>query len=171
MDYKRGTTINSVPSAKSMASVFWNCWGVIFMDLLIKDRLLKKKNPRLYLDKNKDLFHQDNACVHTSIVTPSQTTRAIPRRKEVQCNIFCKALYSKLTNPFPLFFTRIFFFTPLKKNCICIVYACGQKEGYSLNIKGKYKGIHKGICTVYQGFILIAYLEYSDQAQEKIKTG
>ena len=66
-----------------MASVFWDRRRVIFIDYLQKGKTInvkyyahllqhlnneiKKKWP--HLSKNKVLFHQDNAAVHTSIIT------------------------------------------------------------------------------------------------------
>lgn len=69
-----------------MATVFWNARGVAHVDNLQKDKTmtgeyysglldgfdigLKQKQP--YLTKNKVLFHQDNALVHTCITSSKE---------------------------------------------------------------------------------------------------
>lgn len=70
-------------AGKVMASVFWDAQGILFIDYLQKgqtinseyyiallDRLkdeIAKKRP--HMQKKKNLFHQDNAPCHKSIVT------------------------------------------------------------------------------------------------------
>lgn len=70
-------------AGKVMASVFWDAQGILFIDYLQKghtinseyyiallDRLkdeIAKKRP--HMQKKKNLFHQDNAPCHKSIIT------------------------------------------------------------------------------------------------------
>jgi histone-lysine N-methyltransferase SETMAR len=77
---KKAKTVSS--AGKVMATVFWDSYGIIFVDYLEKDKtingeyyagLLQRldteiKNKRPHLAKKKILFHQDNASAHKSAV-------------------------------------------------------------------------------------------------------
>ena len=66
-----------------MASVFWDAYGIIFVEYLHKRKringeyyanLLQRlsdeiKEKRAHLTKKKVFFHQDNAPIHTAVIT------------------------------------------------------------------------------------------------------
>ena len=108
----------TVPSAgKVMASVFWDCRGIIFIDYLQKGKTIngeyyanllhqlseKISEKRPHLAKKKILFHQDNAPVHTS-------ARAMAKIRELKFELLPHAPYSPDLAP-----SDYFLFPNLKK--------------------------------------------------------
>lgn len=90
----------------SLLSIFWDSNGILLIDYLFKDQTIKSEYYTKLLDqldqkfhkkdtgfqKQKIIFHQKNACLHTTVIT-------ISKLNELDCDLLNHLPYSLDLSP------------------------------------------------------------------------